>query len=181
TGQFAISVEALEARTGDLAAPVKEITVSVSPAVTATIEPAAAPASITRNFNLPAVKPDADKPAIAQPIAATGPIATAPIATGTLSAGPPKPDSAMPIPAPIEKTSMIQADQSQELLRSGDKLMGLGELIAARQFYAKALDRGLSQAALKLGQTYDPAVFADKNGQALKPDPAMAMKYSLQA
>ena len=59
--------------------------------------------------------------------------------------------------------------------------MSLGDLTAARQFYAKALDQGVPEAALKLGQTYDPAVFADKNVQGLKPDPAMAMKYYLQA
>src|SRR5207248_4412600 len=58
SGQFAIAVEALEPRTGDLAAPIKEITVSILPAITATIVPAAAPASITRNFNLPETKPE---------------------------------------------------------------------------------------------------------------------------
>jgi hypothetical protein len=165
TAQFAISVEALEARTGDLAAPVKEIMVSVKPAPATTIEPAAAPASVTRNFNVPEAKPEtvapkSDPKAVQQPL---------------------KPDSAMPIPAPIEKTSVVVSDASQGLVRSGDKLMSLGDLTAARQFYARALDEGVSEAALRLGQTYDPAVFAEKNVQGLKPDPSLAMKYYLQA
>jgi hypothetical protein len=162
-GQFAIEVEAIESRTGDLAAPMKEITVDVRPALTAKIEPAAAPASITRNFNLPAVQP----PVAVEPAEPAKPLA----------------DSAMPIPAPIEKTSLVQpeVDAAQGLIHNGDKLMDLGDLTAARQFYAKALDEGVSEAALKLGQTYDPSVFAEKNVQGLKPDPSMAMKYYLQA
>jgi TPR repeat protein len=87
----------------------------------------------------------------------------------------------MPIPAPIENTSAVQSDATQGLVRSGDKLMGLGDLSAARQFYAKALDQGLTEAALKLGKTYDPMVFEEKNVQGMKPDASMAMKYYLQA
>jgi hypothetical protein len=164
TGQFAISVEAIEARTGDLAAPVKEMTVDVRPALAAQIEPAAAPVSVSRNFNLPKTEPPAAEPPVAE-----------------LPAAEPQPDSAMPIPAPIEKTSIAQSEAARGLLRSGDKLMGLGDLTAARQFYSKALDQGVVEAAFKLGQTYDPAVFAEKNVQGLKPDPSMAMKYYLQA
>ncbi len=189
SGQFSISVEALEPRTGDLAAPVKEMTVSVSPAVAAaTIEPAAAPAAIVRNFNLPAVKPEPADLKVAEPVT-SAPEPPAPalkpaepqFAAVLPPAKPLKPDSAMPIPSPIEKTSVVQSGASPEYIRSGDKLMGLGELAAARQFYARALERGVSEAALKLGETYDPAIFADKNVQGMKPDPAMAMKYYLQA
>jgi hypothetical protein len=154
TGQFAIAVEALEQRTGDLAAPIKEITVDVRPAVATNVEPAAAPVSVSRNFNLPQALPEAAQ----QPT-----------------------EGAAPIPAPIEKVSAIQSDAAQALVRSGDKLMSLGDLTAARQFYEKALGEGVPEAALKLGQTYDPALFAEKNVQGLTPDPSMAMKYYLQA
>jgi hypothetical protein len=172
--QFSITVEAIEPRTGDLAAPVKEITVSLAPGPVADIQPAAAPASVTRNFNLPEATPGSTavpqaEPAVALPEARPNP----PQAL--------KPDSAMPIPAPIEKTSLGKPDAALGLLHSGDKLMDLGEISAARQFYAKALDGGAAEAAFRLGQTFDPAIFAEKNVQGLKPDPSLAMKYYLQA
>lgn len=173
-GQFAITVEAIEPRTGELAAPMKEMTVNVLPASVASIEPAAAPVSVNRNFNVPESEPqesEAAKIATVAAIPASKPKAATPL----------KPDSAMPIPAPIENTSALHSDAAQGLLRSGDKLMGLGDLSAARQFYAKALDQGLTEAALKLGKTYDPMVFEEKNVQGMKPDASTAMKYYLQA
>ncbi len=153
-GQFAIAVEAIEPSTGDLAAPMKEMTIQVRSAVATQILPAGAAASVSRNFNLPETK----KP----PVKIVS-------------------DVAAPIPSPIEKVSVVRSDAAQGLLRSGDKLMGLGDLTSARQFYAKALEQGVTEAAFKLGQTYDPSVFAEKNVQGLKPDPALAMKFYLQA
>jgi hypothetical protein len=204
TGQFAIAVEALEQVTGDLAAPIKEITVNVRPAIATNVEPVAAPASVTRNFNLPPAIPDAVQPpveviqppveviqppvtAIQPPVAAVQPPAQAVQPPAEVIQPPTEAvkspaEAAAPIPAPIEKTAAVfQPDAAQGLLRSGDKLMSLGDLTAARQFYEKALDEGAPEAALKLGQTYDPAIFAEKNVQGLKPDPSMAMKYYLQA
>jgi hypothetical protein len=174
-GQFAITVEAIEPRTGELAAPMKEMTVNILPAASlASIEPAAAPVSVARNFNVPEPEPQESEAAKIETVAAIP-------APKPKAATPLKPDSAMPIPAPIENTSALHSDAAQGLLRSGDKLMGLGDLSAARQFYAKALDQGLTEAALKLGKTYDPMVFEEKNVQGMKPDPSMAMKYYLQA
>jgi hypothetical protein len=45
-------------------------------------------------------------------------------------------------------------------LARGDGLFVLGDLIAARMFYERAATAGHAQAALRLGETYDPAFLA---------------------
>ena len=49
-------------------------------------------------------------------------------------------------------------DQSaiKELLQSGDRLLGRGDVAAARAIYERAAVLGSAQAALVLGSTYDP-------------------------
>lgn len=161
--RFAIAVEALEPQTGDLVAPVRELNVAVhapaakpAPVERAASEvtevlPAAAPPETERNFNLP-------KPA-------------------NNTAG----VTAMPIPQPLEQTDAGKTGEVASLIESGDKLMDLGDLPAARPFYAKALELGDKKAAWKLGQTYDPAVFAEKKVVGIPPDPKLALQYYLQA
>lgn len=152
-----ISVEAIEPRTGDLAAPTEEIKVALSapapaPVATSQVEPASAPATDTvkRNFNLP--------PASRHENAA-----------------------AQPIPAPLESKVQTSTADSTTLLRNGDKLLDIGDFTAARAFFSRARDLGNREASLRLGKTYDPVVFREKNVQGLKPDPTMALKYYLEA
>lgn len=160
TSPLLIAVDAIEPRTGDLAAPTEEIKVALGNATTATsaqagpaalqVEPTSAPPTdVKRNFNLP--------PAEQHEAAA-----------------------AQPIPAPLEKAAVTGGD-SDSLMRNGDKLLNLGDFSAARAFFSKARDLGNREASLRLGQTYDPVVFRDKNVQGLKPDPTMALKYYLEA
>lgn len=160
TSPVLIAVDAIEPRTGDLAAPTEEIKVALENAAPATntqagppasqVEPASAPPTdVKRNFNLP--------PAEQHESAA-----------------------AQPIPAPLEKAGVTGGD-SDSLMRNGDKLLGLGDFTAARSFFSKARELGNREASLRLGQTYDPVVFRDKNVQGLKPDPALALKYYLEA
>lgn len=152
-----ISVEAIEPRTGDLAAPTEEIKVALNapapaPVATSQVEPASAPATdmVKRNFNLP--------PASRHESAA-----------------------AQPIPAPLESKVQTSAADSTTLLRNGDKLLDIGDFTAARAFFSRARDLGSREASLRLGKTYDPVVFREKNVQGLKPDPTMALKYYLEA
>ncbi len=78
------------------------------------------------------------------------------------------------------KTKTGTAD-SATLLRNGDKLLDIGDFTAARAFFRRARDLGDREASLRLGKTYDPVVFREKNVQGLKPDPTMALKYYLEA
>jgi hypothetical protein len=149
-----IAVEAIEPRTGDLAAPTEEIKValgSTTPTNATQVEPTSAPATdVKRNFNLP---PKAQKATTA----------------------------AQPIPAPLEIQDKTGATDSATLMRNGDKLLGIGDFTAARAFFSRARDLGNREASLRLGQTYDPVVFRERNVQGLKPDPTMALKYYREA
>ena len=89
--------------------------------------------------------------------------------------------SAMPIPDPIEETAAQPVMETLSLMRNGDKLMNMGDPAGARQFSLKALDLGDKQAALKIGQTYDPALYAEMNVQGIKPDPTLALQYYMEA
>lgn len=157
-----IAVEAIEPRTGDLAAPTEEIKVALNtPAAAAPppqIEPVSAPATdVKRNYNLPpASRPDNTAP---QPDHA----------------------AAQPIPVPLENDATPSAADSATLMRNGDKLLGVGDFTAARAFFTRARELGNREASLRLGQTYDPVVFRDRNVQGLKPDPKLALKYYLEA
>lgn len=150
TSPLLIAVDAIEPRTGDLAAPTEEMSVALGNDSPAQVEPASAPPTdVKRNFNLP--------PAEEHETAA-----------------------AQPIPAPLENAGGSTGD-SDSLMRNGDKLLGLGDFTAARTFFSKARELGNREASLRLGQTYDPVIFREKNVQGLKPDPALALKYYLEA
>jgi hypothetical protein len=148
-----IAVDAIEPRTGDLAAPTEEMKVAINtPSAPSQVEPASAPPTdVKRNFNLPPTSPH-EKTATAQPI-----------------------------PAPNEDDGQPSAADSASLMRNGDKLLGVGDFTAARAFFSRARELGNREASLRLGQTYDPIVFRDRNVQGLKPDPTMALKYYLEA
>jgi hypothetical protein len=144
-----IAVEAIEPRTGDLAAPTEEINVALGTQVL----PVSAPATdaVKRNFNLPSA-PSLES-AAAQPIAA---------------------------PAESDDKKPGVAD-SATLMRNGDKLFDVGDFAAARAFFSRARDLGNREASLRLGRTYDPVVFRDRNVQGLRAEPTVALKYYLEA
>jgi hypothetical protein len=55
----------------------------------------------------------------------------------------------------------LSAAELAALLARGDMLFSKGDLVAARLFYERAADAGEGQAALRLGETFDP-VFLDR-------------------
>ncbi|MGE0004178.1 MAG: hypothetical protein AB7S92_01190 [Parvibaculaceae bacterium] len=151
TSSLLIAVEAIEPRTGDLAAPTEEIKVALAPAKTSQVLPASAPPTdVKRNFNLPSARRHETA-------------------------------AAQPIPTPLEAKGKAGAADSAALLSNGDKLLDLGDFTAARAFFSRARDLGNREASLRLGKTYDPVVFRERNVQGLKPDPAKALKYYLEA
>jgi hypothetical protein len=144
-----IAVEAIEPRTGDLAAPTEEINVALNTQVL----PVSAPATdaVKRNFNLSASAPQQENAA------------------------------APPAQAPIESDQSPSVVDSATLMSNGDKLFDIGDFAAARAFFSRARELGDREASLRLGKTYDPVVFRDRNVQGLKPEPATALKYYLEA
>ncbi len=81
------------------------------------------------------------------------PAPAAPSFDGNISAAP---SGTTPLPGP-----QLSAADLAALLARGDMLFSNGDLVAARLFYERAADAGEGQAALRLGETFDP-VFLDR-------------------
>jgi TPR repeat protein len=60
------------------------------------------------------------------------------------------------------------------LLRRGNELVSLGDLVGARLVFERAAQAGDSRAALALASTYDPLVLQQLGERGLAPDIAMA-------
>jgi TPR repeat protein len=67
------------------------------------------------------------------------------------------------------------------LLTRGDSLFGAGDVASARQFYERAANAGDAQAALKLGETYDPSFLALARLNGVRGDLAVATLWYRRA
>jgi TPR repeat protein len=63
------------------------------------------------------------------------------------------------------------------LLARGDALFGNGDIVSARLFYERAAEGGDAQAALRLGETYDPAFLARARLNGVHGDAAAAARW----
>ncbi len=149
TPKFDISVSAIETNTGELAAPVKEMTVAIDdvkieevPALQIT------PVSAPPNTVIP-VKAAQEET-----------IESAPAPTASIT----------PIKAPLSA-------EVTGLLGKGDMLMKTGDLIIARQFYSRAFQMGAAEGAMGVAKTYDPTVFAEMKVQGITPDAVKAAEW----
>jgi hypothetical protein len=141
--KFDMSVAAIETKTGELAAPVKEMTVALDDA-SLQIAPASAPPETsmvkTSQAELPAAIPVPDQ---------------------TVAAAVKPPLSA----------------EVSGLLQKGDSLFKSGDLIIARQFYARAFEMGAADGAMGVARTYDPAIYKQMNVQGIAPDADLAAQW----
>jgi TPR repeat protein len=62
----------------------------------------------------------------------------------------------MPSPSPASSSPLVAAEVA-ELVERGDTLFAAGDVASARLFYERAADAGEAQAALRLGESFDPA------------------------
>ena len=149
TPKFDISVSAIETNTGELAAPVKEMTVAIDDVkvedeTVLQITPASAP------------------PETVIPVKATQQETIESAPTPTASFTPIKP--------------ALSAEVTG-LLGKGDMLMKTGDLIIARQFYSRAFQMGAAEGAMGVAKTYDPTVFAEMKVQGITPDAVKAAEW----
>ena len=78
-----------------------------------------------------------------------------------------------PAPKPLDNRAELL-----KLLEKGRESMQLGNVLHARQFYERAANKGLAEAALALAATYDPRELPRMTSAAgVPPDPAMARKW----
>lgn len=96
---------------------------------------------------------------------------------GALDNGPPKPPVENDPPV---KPGPIPWDRSQmavEYLHRGDRLLELGDVAAARQFYQTAADQGSSAAQVAVGKTFDPLVLEARGLRGVYADPSQAAEW----
>jgi hypothetical protein len=77
--------------------------------------------------------------------------------------------------------SRAPATDTQALVVRGDTLFATGDITSARLFYERATDAGDGQAALRLGESYDPAFLQRAHLRAVRGDPAVAVKWYKRA
>jgi hypothetical protein len=79
-------------------------------------------------------------------------------------------------PVPVTGTR-LPPDELVALVARGDQLFGNGDIVMARLFYERAAEGGDAQAALRLGQTYDPAFLAQVGLRSVRGDRAAAARW----
>jgi TPR repeat protein len=62
-------------------------------------------------------------------------------------------------------------------MAQGERYLGQGNIALAREFFHRAADTGLAQAAVRLAATYDPAELGRLQAQGVVPDRAEARKW----
>lgn len=77
-------------------------------------------------------------------------------------------------------TRASQEDVSA-LRARGDALFGNGDIVSARLFYERAAEGGDGQAALRLGESYDPAFLKQAGITGIRGDNTTANRWYLQA
>jgi hypothetical protein len=87
-------------------------------------------------------------------------------------------DEQKPVAArPFKRMAEAERESAMILLRRGDQSIKEGNIAAAQQFYRRAADYGLAEAATALGTTYDPTELARMKAVGVRPDPALARQW----
>lgn len=151
--QIDLAVAAFEPGTGELAAPVKTMTVALRDVV---VQPASAP------------PPD--------PTAAPAAASALPGANASMPVPIPPPESVTLALATPETAATLN------LIQSADALLGRGDVEAARRSYARAWGNdGSAAAAFGMARSYDPLVLASLAGSNGKPDGGEALRWYQRA
>jgi TPR repeat protein len=77
-------------------------------------------------------------------------------------------------------TQQLSADdrtKAEKLVAQGERFLQQGSIVLAREFFRRAADVGLAQAAIRLAATYDPSEIARLGAQGVVPDRAEARKW----
>jgi hypothetical protein len=122
-------------------------------------------------------------PAAPMPTPAALPAEAAPVVAVVPGAFTPDTAPAVPMPAPAKPPAKLRAStaESSALLARGDSLFGVGDVASARLFYERATDAGDAQAALRLGETFDPVFLARARLNGVRGDLAVATHWYRRA
>ena len=162
--QYQVEVAAIDPATGQLAAPAKQMTVNLE-------IPPDVSEQAAKTADMATLAKPADKVAMAAP------------QTEIIEPLPePIPAPVKAAPAPVEDlTASAAKPEASELIRKGDLLLKVGDLVAARQFYQEAFEQGAVEGAVGAAKSYDPAIYAELNVQGIEPDPGLALEWYQKA
>jgi len=109
-------------------------------------------------------------------VAALPPAAAAPAASPFGVAATPEPARVAP---PL--TAMADALLKLRLLKQGKAMLSIGDISAARLLFTRAAESGNGEAALALGDTYNPAFLAEHSVVGSQADPELAKRWYRKA
>jgi TPR repeat protein len=81
----------------------------------------------------------------------------------------------------VDSCQLLDADEIAALVKRGKDFVTHGDLISARLLLRRAAEAGSSEAALALGETFDPLVFRRLGVIGIEPDAASARKWYQRA
>ncbi len=83
--------------------------------------------------------------------------------------------------APDPKAALVlrseDATLTTDLIAHGNKMVGVGYFPGARAYFGRAAEAGSGDAALAMGETYDPDFIAKMGAQGIKPEPDQAIAW----
>jgi TPR repeat protein len=97
-----------------------------------------------------------------------------PTSEATSTTAPPGPQKTPTLPT-------LSAAEIAGLLARGDWWFATGDVASARLFYERAASAGEARAAVKLGETFDPAFLGRLNLRGVRADPGMAVFWYRRA
>ena len=85
------------------------------------------------------------------------------------------------MPSELGQKPLLSKSNLAVLLTRADSLLSTGDIVSARLFYERAADGGSGEAALRLGETYDPQFLAQAHLRGLRGDVATAILWYKRA
>ena len=85
------------------------------------------------------------------------------------------------LPQSVGSSQVLDADEIAALVKRGKDFANHGDLISARLLLRRAAEAGSAEAALALGETFDPVVFQRLHVIGIEPDAASAQKWYQRA
>lgn len=82
-----------------------------------------------------------------------------------------------PKAAPQRTLSPQEREAAERLYKRGEDMLRTGDVASARLFLERAAERGLAEAALAMGGTFDPVELARLRVQGTRPDPEQARAW----
>ncbi len=143
--------------------------------------PPAATAEPPRSAPPPTAAPETTAAPAASPAMppATEPTPAASPAVPTPAAPAKAPVVALGLPPPV--AARPAAAEVATLVARGDELFATGDVASARLFYERAADAGDAQAALRMGESFDPGFLDQAHVRGAKGDPATAIYWYRRA